>query len=354
MWNAVDRLLDQAVEEQLFPGCAIAAGQGDHVLYTHVCGHLVKDGVREVSHATRYDVGALTRVMATMPLCMVAVEEGLFSLDDVIDRFLPHVPEDKKSITLLHLLTQTSGLSPHFLLYEEACSDRDALEALLRHPMSGSVGGKVKDSGMGFLLLGLILERVFAMPLDEAVKRFVTAPLHMSGTGFLPSGDDVAPTSVQDENGEAQPGSPLDGNARFLHGVAGHAGLFTNLEDGVRFAAMLACNGKTEDGVFLSERAIHLAITERTRGMNEARGYGFRITKRQDPFLGHLWPSDGFGLQDPSGGSLIAVSPTDGFFTLALMNGNGLFGDKQAGARLHKMILNAAYAAFQHEKGANG
>lgn len=55
--------------------------------------------------------------------------------------------------------------------------------------------------------------------------------------------------------------------------------------------------------------------------MNEARGYGFRITKRSDPFLGHLWPSDGYGLQDPSTGSLIAVSPDDGFFVTLLVNG---------------------------------
>lgn len=66
---------------------------------------------------------------------------------------------------------------------------------------------------MGFLLLGFLLERVFDMPLDEAAKRFVTAPLHMGRTGYLPSGSDVAPTSIRDENGVLQPGCPLDGNA---------------------------------------------------------------------------------------------------------------------------------------------
>ena len=77
---------------------------------------------------------------------------------------------------------------------------------------------------------------------------------------------------------------------------------------------MLAGDGRNEEGVVFSYRSIHLATTERTRGLNEARGYGFRITKRSDPFLGHLWPSDGYGLTDPASGSLIAVSPDDGFF----------------------------------------
>ena len=72
----------------------------------------------------------------------------------------------------------------HFLLQEEARSDKDALGALLRHPLASPVGGKVSDSGMGFLLLGFLLEKVFDMPLDEAAKRFVTAPLHMNHTNY--------------------------------------------------------------------------------------------------------------------------------------------------------------------------
>lgn len=227
MWNAVDHLLEEAIRENAFPGCAIAAGQRGKVLYTNVSGYLVRDGERQVTHSTRYDVGALTQVLVTMPLCMIAVERGLLGPDDTVDRFLPEVPPDKKNITVAQLLTQTSGLSPHFLLQEEARSDKDALGALLRHPLASPVGGKVSDSGMGFLLLGFLLERVFDMPLDEAAKRFVTAPLHMGRTGYLPSGSDVAPTSIRDENGVLQPGCPLDGNARFLHGVAGHSGLFS-------------------------------------------------------------------------------------------------------------------------------
>lgn len=351
MWNAVDHLLEEAIRENAFPGCAIAAGQRGKVLYTNVSGYLVRDGERQVTHSTRYDVGALTQVLVTTPLCMIAVERGLLGPDDTVDRFLPEVPPDKKNITVAQLLTQTSGLSPHFLLQEEARSDKDALGALLRHPLASPVGGKVSDSGMGFLLLGFLLERVFDMPLDEAAKRFVTAPLHMGRTGYLPSGSDVAPTSIRDENGVLQPGCPLDGNARFLHGVAGHSGLFTNLEDATRFASMLSLNGRTEDGVFLSQRAVHLVSTERTRGMNAARGYGFHITKRQNPFLGLLWPSDGYGLRDPASGSALAVSPLDGFFTVILMNGAYTPANRAEGERFLRLCLNAAYAAFQHETG---
>ena len=61
MWNAVDHLLEEAIRENAFPGCAIAAGQRGKVLYTNVSGYLVRDGERQVTHSTRYDVGALTQ-----------------------------------------------------------------------------------------------------------------------------------------------------------------------------------------------------------------------------------------------------------------------------------------------------
>ena len=78
-----------------------------------------------------------------------------------------------------------------------------------------------------------------------------------------------------------------------------------------------------------------------------------RSAKRSDPFLGHLWPSEGYGLSDPATGSLIAVSPEDGFYVALLMNGQSTPQGKRSTERLHKLLLNAAYAAFQHSEAGN-
>lgn len=115
---------------------------------------------------------------------------------------------------------------------------------------------------------------------------------------------------------------------------------------------MLSLNGRTEDGVFLSQRAVHLVSTERTRGMNAARGYGFHITKRQNPFLGSCGPATATAC-----GTLPAAAPSrsarlDGFFTVVLMNGAYTPANRAEGERFLRLCLNAAYAAFQHENGA--
>ena len=116
MWKAVDDLLARGVTEGIFPGCAMAAGQGTRVLFTSVHGTLAQGDARGVTHTTRYDVGLLTEVMATVPLLLYALERGLVSLDDRLGRWLDDVPQDKREITLLHLLTHTSGMSASFLL----------------------------------------------------------------------------------------------------------------------------------------------------------------------------------------------------------------------------------------------
>ena len=88
MWKAVDDLLARSIAEGIFPGCAMAAGQGTRVLFTSVHGTLAQGDARGVTHTTRYDVGLLTEVMATVPLLLYALERGLVSLDDRLGRWL--------------------------------------------------------------------------------------------------------------------------------------------------------------------------------------------------------------------------------------------------------------------------
>ena len=103
MWKAVDDLLARGIAEGIFPGCAMAAGQGTRVLFTSVHGALAQGDARGVTHTTRYDVGLLTEVMATVPLMLYALERGLVSLDDRLGRWLGDVPQDKRDITMIQV-----------------------------------------------------------------------------------------------------------------------------------------------------------------------------------------------------------------------------------------------------------
>ena len=176
MWNAVDKLLSNAMTNGCFPGCAISAGQRGKVFYQKTFGYLTPSQLRPVTAETRYDAGSLTQVLATMPLALKAMESGLISPDDPVSRFVDGVPADKREITLENLLTHTSGLPGSFSLEHEARGAQHALKALLAHPLESAPGSKVRQSAMGYILLGFLMEKVFDMPLDDVLAHFGTTP----------------------------------------------------------------------------------------------------------------------------------------------------------------------------------
>ena len=157
MWSTVDNLLSNAIKTGCFPGCAIAAGQQGVVLYQKTFGYLTPSESVAVTCETRYDAGSLTQALATMPLALKAMENGLISPDDPISRFLPDAPQDKRDITLEQLLTHTAGLAASFSLEHEAHTAGEALSALLAHPLENQPGTKVRQSAMGYILLGFLM-----------------------------------------------------------------------------------------------------------------------------------------------------------------------------------------------------
>ena len=349
MWDAVSRLMNQAVREGITPGCALAAGCGGKVLFTHTEGVLATDLSQPVNEATRYEIGSLTQCYAVVPLTLYAVEQGMLTLDDRLSDWLSNVPEDKKAITLRQLLTHTAGFARNFLLQEDIHRPEDAPKALLAQPLAAAPGFSVNPSDIGYMLLGFLLEKVFQMLLDAAVRKYVFAPLKMKSTNYLPTGGNIAPAFSESETEYWQPGQPMDSNARFLHGVSGHGGLFTNLEDSIHFAAMLANGGSSESGGVLAKSSIRMIGENHTQGLNLPFGFGFRVAPKGGEYPADLWQAGSYGLSDPASGSFLMVSPEDGFYVVLLANNRYMLTDAAKIAKRQKCLLNAAYAAFQHE-----
>lgn len=105
---------------------------------------------------------------------------------------------------------------------------------------------------MGYILLGRILEQIGGQSIDRLAQEYVFEPLGLTHTTYRPAGD-VAPTERDPATGELLRGAVHDENARFLGGLSGNAGIFSDLCDMTRFVQMLALGGKLPDGTqFLS------------------------------------------------------------------------------------------------------
>jgi serine-type D-Ala-D-Ala carboxypeptidase len=203
------------------------------------------------------DLASVTKVASTTVLVMRLVADGEVRLDDAVRTFLPAFDgEGKADITLRHLLTHTAGLRAWWPLYLET-TDRDAaVDRAQKLPLATAAGSTWLYSDLGLILAGAVVERVTALDLAAAYRTVIAEPLGLT-SGYGPVAAERAATSADSdayeyrmvETGVPYPvpfaadqftgwrdrplrGEANDGNAAHaLGGVAGHAGLFSSVDD---------------------------------------------------------------------------------------------------------------------------
>lgn len=272
-------LVDKAIDDGYFPGITIAIGNraGAYKIYQGGKASLYPEK-SELTIDTLYDLASLTKVVGTTTLFMRFIEEGLITFNDRVADYIPKFEGEKKSkVTLLHLLTHTSGLTAHLPLYEMCENYQDALEHIASLDLEYLPSTQVVYSDLGFILLGYILETVGGNRLDQLFKEYIFSPLGMDKTCFNPTAKDVAATEVDSKTGEVIVGKCHDENGRFFDGISGHAGLFSDIGDMVGFANMLINGGRIGKDMFISPAAFETMIRNYTRELNEDRGIGWCV-----------------------------------------------------------------------------
>lgn len=299
-------LVRQGLESGAYPAAALAIGARDQILAKECYGACCEN--------TLFDLASLSKVVSTTMVALRFLEMGTLKLTDRVADFFPETPSDKRRISIFHLMTHTSGISPFFLLSKAARNPEDAIRAILERPLVQEVGAGPIYSCMGYILLGKILEIVGGAPLDALAQKWVFAPMDMVHTGYHPSGD-VAPTERDTSTGRLIQGVVHDENARFLQGISGNAGVFSDIGDMSRFAAVLSCGGAP----LLKPETLAMALKNRTPQGPEYRGLGFHLAGSEKCFLGTKLGVNAFGHTGFTGTSL-AVDPDSGLWVVLLTN----------------------------------
>ena len=344
MQKILDALLEEGLRDGCYPGAVAACGCGDTVFAISHVGKISENGP-DVNVNTRYDMASLSKIIGPTMLALRAIEEGDLTLWDKLERFFPDCPEDKKAITIRHLMTHTSGLSPVFWLSEVAESPEDALRALLERPLETPIGAEVHYSCMGYITLGKVLETVYGKPLDVLARERVFEPLGLENTCYCPENkENIAATEVDKETGIAWQGIVHDENARFLRGVSANAGVFSDIHDMIKLAQMLATGGKG----FLSRGMLKKAIAFQEGDANVRRGLGFHLAGTPENYMGDLFPAESFGHTGFTGTSL-AIDPHTGFFVILLSNRVHPTRETTKLFRFRRKMHNMLYAAYTRD-----
>jgi serine-type D-Ala-D-Ala carboxypeptidase len=284
------RVLAEAIQARAFPGCAFGASAGGKVVLHDAMGRFTYDeDAPAVTGATIYDVASLTKVVATTAAAMLLVQRGTLDLDASLGELLPGFVIGRsdsrraRRVTLRHLLAHNSGLPGYAEFFRTASTPAALLRACLDLPLEADPGTRAEYSDPGFILLGKALEVRLRENLSAWVHRQIFTPLGMAATAFAPppsARPSIAPTEQDTAfRGRVIQGEVQDENAWVLGGVAGHAGIFSNVPDLLRFALEILESQRSADEsseptcLFRAAKVQQFAERQNPEGSSRALGW---------------------------------------------------------------------------------
>jgi CubicO group peptidase (beta-lactamase class C family) len=243
---------------------------------------------------TLFDLASLTKPIATTSMAMILYERGLLELDAPIFGTVPEFvagPEPaadtrRREVTFRMLLAHSSGLPAYEKLFLRVHSREELLQAAFATPLTADPGTRAEYSDIGFILLGVALERIAEEALDRFCQREVFSPLGMLRTTFNPPADirkQIPPTADERKpehegvtvrssfRNRIVQGEVQDENAYVLGGVAGHAGLFATAEDVALFAYAFLRGGSP----ILRPETVELFTKRETQPAGTSRALGW-------------------------------------------------------------------------------
>lgn len=317
----VRHLLRYAVDAGDIPGAvALVRWRGEPALHEVHGSAQVIPLRREMRPDTVFDLASLTKPLAATAVALALVDRGQVSLDEEVTRYLPELKIARAAgVTFRRLLTHTSGLVGWHPLYTSARTSEDILEVINEHGMAYRPGARYEYSDIGFITLGIALERIAERPLNELARELIFDKCGLGSTGYLPQLEQERFAATEEGNEFERrmadwagmpfdgwrrgcyPGQVNDGNAHYgLGGVSGNAGLFATAED-VGILGQMWVDGGVFDGErVLSEAGVRLATTNQAPAGGAERGLGWALASSTAPSWEELTRADA-GFFPPSG-----------------------------------------------------
>jgi serine-type D-Ala-D-Ala carboxypeptidase len=242
-------------------------------------------------------------------MAMLLYERGLLDLDAPVAAIVPEVVSDaardhrRHDVTLRMLLTHSSGLPAYERLFLKVHTRDQLLGAAFITPLADDPGSRAEYSDIGFIILGVALERVADEALDRFCQREVFAPLAMTNTTFNPPTEirTQIPPTADDRTFRKRiiQGEVQDENASVLGGVAPHAGVFSTAADLARFAQCMLNGGRP----ILRPETVRLFTRRESAPVGTSRALGWDTPSGLSQ-AGKYFPEQSFGHLGYTGTSL--------------------------------------------------
>lgn len=336
--------MDQVIADSLgtreLPGAVVLVARKGRIVWRKAYGsRAVEPAPEPMTADTIFDLASLTKVVATATSIMILVERGKVRLSDPVSQYIPELKgEGRERITIELLLTHRSGYAPDFDLKERWTGYDEAIKRLIKEPLRNAPGARFVYSDIGYIALGEVVRRVSGLMLDQFAHRNIFLPLGMRDTGFRPQLrllNRIAPTEKRrgqmgylgdtPENIGADGekwlrGEVHDPTSYRMNGVAGHAGLFSTVNDLALYCQMILNNGRYGGARILSPLSVaEMTLPRIVTSEGGTRGLGWDIATSFSRNRGDLFPLGSFGHTGFTGTS-IWIDPATDMFVIFLSN----------------------------------
>lgn len=315
-------------------GGAFLVARGGKILVNRGSGMADVSANKPNGPELRYRIGSLTKQFTAAAVVMLE-ERGKLSVTERACKFLERCPASWKDVTIHQLLTHTAGIPNITALpawstkKTEDLSPMQAIDLVRDMPLRFAPGSDFEYSNSGYILLGLIIEKVSGKPYAEFLKANIFDPLSMKNTGY----DDGKPSpsmALGYTSGPLglKPAQPINMRAPFSAGS-----LYSTVGDLFIWSESL----NTE--ILLKKKSREKIFTPDKRNY----GYGWGISTQNGRSVhSHAGGIDGFS-------SFIARYPDDNSVIIVLTN-NGAGMANMLGSDLAAILYGEKYETPRERK----
>lgn len=284
----IDSVVTTDILPRGFPSVSIAVTRGGRTLLERAWGLATVATGQQAEPTTTYRIGSVAKQF-TAVLVLKLVDRGKLSLSDSIDRYLRGLRPEWNAITIEQLLNHTSGLARDFVQVARAAENLpgDSLVAMAaRDTLVSKPGTVYAYSNTGYMLLGVLIERVNGKPYGVVLRDEIAEPLGLTSLGWCESmaGARAATGYIRSSDGKVSP--PIE---QHVSQAIGAGAICSTAGD-------LAKWNQTLHGGRVLSAASYAAMTT-PRGAAKGR-YGFGLALRSSywgaPAIVHDGQSAGF------------------------------------------------------------
>ncbi len=237
---------------------------------------------------TKFNIASITKMFTSVATLQLYEQEKL-KLNVPIGKYLPNYPNKlvRNSVTIHQLLSHTSGLNNFYIADEDKMKNleykktSDFVQLFVNDTLLSKPGTKYNYSASGFVILGLIIEKVSGKNYYDYIKDAILKPAEMLNTSELEV-DSIVSNKASGYTSMFGENKILKKNDYYLTKASPGGFYYSTVTDLFNFSKALR-NYK-----LLKKVTTELMFKPKIKGYNTHIGYGIDVDQRYNQtILGH-------------------------------------------------------------------